>query len=174
MNFTDYKTLADAVTAWKEEQDDEGYTGAVSDLLSNGCVSGMVSGLIYYTETGAFFEHFRREIEAMYTEALSDYGPDFKLNGWDDEDPFCRDTTNQNLMAWFGFEQTADQLFEEMKLTQHDIDHIEAEHADMLANDTEAEPYDGPEDIMLSTGYARLWIDGEVTQYGAVIYTVDA
>ena len=33
--------------------------------------------------------------------------------------------------------------------------------------------YDGPETVMLSTGYADVWLDGEVTQHGVVIVTLD-
>lgn len=35
-----------------------------------------------------------------------------------------------------------------------------------------AEDYDGPETIMLSTGYAHVWLDGDVTQHGRVVFRV--
>lgn len=50
-------------------------------------------------------------------------------------------------------------------LTSHDIEHCEQAHTDLSVDD-----YDGPETIMLSTGYALLWIDGDVTQHGQIIH----
>ena len=37
---------------------------------------------------------------------------------WDDGDPFARDVLNQNLLAWFGFEETMRNIgynFEELE-----------------------------------------------------------
>lgn len=33
-------------------------------------------------------------------------------------------------------------------------------------------PYDGPETVMLSTGYAEVFSDGDVVQHGQVIFNV--
>ncbi len=32
--------------------------------------------------------------------------------------------------------------------------------------------YDGPETVMLSTGYADVWADGDVTAHGYVLFNV--
>ena len=52
-----------------------------TDVLHNGCCSGVVSELIYYYDTVRFYK-------------------------WDKEDPLAQDDFNQNLLAWFGFEET--------------------------------------------------------------------
>jgi len=31
-------------------------------------------------------------------------------NKWDNEDPFAENTNNKNLLAWFGYEETARDL----------------------------------------------------------------
>jgi hypothetical protein len=46
----------------------------------------------------------------MLYELMSQYGTN-NLNDvfgskWDSEDPFAEDTSNQNLLAWFSFEET--------------------------------------------------------------------
>ena len=40
----------------------------LKDLLSYGCVSGMVSGLIYYANTKAFYTKYMDEIHELYEE----------------------------------------------------------------------------------------------------------
>jgi hypothetical protein len=98
------------VARWIDNYQDHGYDTAESmlnDLLSHGCVSGMVGHLIYYHDTLNFYRRFHAEIDSMYAEAIQEFGADFKLNGWDTDDPLARDTTNKNILAWFGFEETA-------------------------------------------------------------------
>lgn len=86
-----------------------GLEGVFSDLFYGGCASGMVSHLIYHKDTLAFYRKHRAEIQKMYTEMVNEFGENI-LNGWDKEDPFARDTQNQNLLAWFGFEEAARNL----------------------------------------------------------------
>ena len=52
-----------------------------TDVLYHGCQSGIVGELIYYTDTVRFYKQYR-------------------------QDPLAQDTYNQNLLAWFGFEET--------------------------------------------------------------------
>ena len=85
----------------------------INDVLQHGCISGMVSGLIYYSETIAFFKKHREDINALLSELISDIGEPVDVlfgDKWDGEDPLAFDTNNQNLLAWFGFEETVRQL----------------------------------------------------------------
>lgn len=80
------------------------------DVLEHGCVSGVVSELIWYSQTTAFYKRYREEInellkDCMYSTGLYSMKDLFGKN-WDDEDPLIIDTHNQNLLAWFGFEET--------------------------------------------------------------------
>ena len=81
-----------------------------TDVLHNGCCSGVVSELIYYYDTVRFYKQYRQEINEMLYNIMNEtglYAPS-ELFGdkWDKEDPLAQDTYNQNLLAWFGFEET--------------------------------------------------------------------
>ena len=81
-----------------------------TDVLRNGCCSGVVSELIYYYETVRFYKQYRQEINEMLYNIMNEtghYAP-YELFGdnWDKEDPFAQGDFNQNLLAWFGFEET--------------------------------------------------------------------
>ena len=72
-----------------------------TDVLHNGCCSGVVSELIYYYDT---------VLNEMLYNIMNEtglYAPS-ELFGdkWDKEDPLAQDDFNQNLLAWFGFEET--------------------------------------------------------------------
>ena len=95
------------------EYDEGGHEAAecyIKDVLQYGCQTGTVSGLIYYNDTTAFFERHKKEIIGMLKEFMSDTGvkSPSELFGdkWDDEDYFADDVQNQNLLAWFGYEET--------------------------------------------------------------------
>ena len=94
----------------KEYGNGIGIEGVMSDL-SHGCSSGIVGHLIYYKDTVAFYRKHRAEIDALLTELINDTGSGspsglFGKN-WDNDDFFAREEANQNLLAWFGFEETA-------------------------------------------------------------------
>jgi hypothetical protein len=92
---------------------ESGVEGVLKDLMYGGCQSGMVGHLVYYTDTLKFFATHRREISAMLTEAMQNYGGNVKSvfgEKWDDSDPLAQETQNRNLLAWFGFEETARNL----------------------------------------------------------------
>ena len=100
----------------------------LQDLTQHGAISGMVSGLIYYSETTQFFNEHRDEILAMLHELKEGTGLDEKelfgdkWNDWedlledeaDDLDPLA-DTNNQNLLAWFAMEELARQELDELE-----------------------------------------------------------
>ena len=102
--------LENHVKKWEREQRAEGYETAWKDLLENGCVSGMVGHLIYYRDTVKFYQRHRQEIDGLLKESLDSCGVSGpgELFGekWDREDPLARGDLNQNLLAWFGFEET--------------------------------------------------------------------
>ncbi len=81
-----------------------------TDVLYYGCQSGTVGFLIYYSDTVSFYKKYKEEINALLYELMDGIGTHdmSELFGdkWDKEDPLCIDCYNQNLMAWFGFEET--------------------------------------------------------------------
>ena len=93
-----------------------------TDVLNHGCRSGMVSDLIYYSDTIKFYKEYRDEITELLYNLTTDCGLyDLSLlfgENWDKEDPLANDTYNQNLLAWFGFEETLRNIglqFEELE-----------------------------------------------------------
>lgn len=83
---------------------------AYKDLAHGGCASGTVGDLCYYTDTVKFYKRHKAEINALLKDMLNDVGGSpAELFGdkWDQDDPLATDTYNQNLLAWFGFEEAA-------------------------------------------------------------------
>lgn len=109
-------TLKDAVKTWLNDYEPHERKGALEDLLAHGCASGMVGELIYYSDTYAFYEQHCKEINALLAEMMDStgYTSPASLFGdkWDSADPLALDLHNQNLLAWFGFEEAARQLQE--------------------------------------------------------------
>lgn len=86
--------------------------GVFSDLFYGGCQSGMVGHLVYYKDTLAFYRKFRADIAALLSNMINQgvLESPAGLNGFDLADPLARETHNQNLLAWFGFEEAARNL----------------------------------------------------------------
>ncbi len=75
------------------------------DLMTHGCVSGMVTSLIYYVDTHKFYDNFYDEIEELRTEYLSESGEPIRVDGdW------------KNTMAWFAFEEVARTIANELDI----------------------------------------------------------
>lgn len=99
------------VKRWINGQADgyDNYKEVIEDLLQGGCQSGMVGELIYYVGTVAFYKKHRIEISELLQQALDGAGgsPESLFGEkWDSEDSLALNTLNQNLLAWFGFEET--------------------------------------------------------------------
>jgi len=74
------------------------------DLFRCGCVSGLIGSLIYYRDTHAFFDRHYDEIEELREEYEDSVGEPLRLRG-----------DLKNGLAWFGFEWTAQQLWDEFE-----------------------------------------------------------
>lgn len=90
----------------------------MEDLQSYGCISGMIGDLIYYEDTKKFYNDYKQEINDMVANQMRNTGLSMEeLFGdkYDKYDPLILDASNQNLLAWFGFEETAYSLYENIK-----------------------------------------------------------
>ena len=76
-----------------------------SDLFQNGCVSGMISCLIYCSDINAFFDDYYHEIEKLRMEFEESTGE--KLSP--------RSNDLKTYFAWFAFEETARILADELE-----------------------------------------------------------
>lgn len=85
--------------------DDNEIKSYISDVLQHGCVSGTVSGLIYYTDTREFFVSHMDEIEDLKEEMEDSLG-----------EPLNIGTPIYNWLAWFGYEETTRKIADELGL----------------------------------------------------------
>ena len=91
---------------------------SMEDLQQYGCQSGMINGLIYYDDTTKFFDEYKDEINDILSEVLEGTGCSMEeLFGdkFDENDPLIIDYSNKNLLAWFGFEETVNNLYENIR-----------------------------------------------------------
>ena len=96
-----------------------------TDILHYGCQSGTVGFLIYYSDTVAFFKQHREEINNLLYTTMNSYG-EYEPSAifgdkWDKEDPLAQDDYNQNLLAWFGFEETLRNIARNFELLENYI-----------------------------------------------------
>ena len=90
----------------------------MEDLQQYGCISGMVNELIYYDDTSKFFDKYKNDINEMLKDTLCCTGLSIEeLFGdkYDKGDPLFLDYLNKNLLAWFGFEETSRNIYEQLK-----------------------------------------------------------
>ncbi len=95
--------IADYVLEYR--QDDEEIKSFFHDLLSHGCCSGMVTGLICHADTWQFFDRFYEEIEELRNDFESEIG-----------EPLRIEHDLKNFFAWFAFEETAFRLANELDI----------------------------------------------------------
>lgn len=131
-------TILKDVKLWLAEKVEVDYTEKqiLEDLQHGGCISGMVSGLIYYSDTCRFYNKHRQSIFALVEEYCDQTGMTLKeflqsANNFPldkrelEHETFVtgisglirrnKDLADQikNWFAWFGFEETAYQYYSE-------------------------------------------------------------
>lgn len=83
----------------------------IAEILTYGCINGIVADLTYYYQTEAFFDRHKDEINAI-ARGLSieifenPYELYYNLKGG------C----SKNTMAWFGFEETTREIADELEI----------------------------------------------------------
>jgi hypothetical protein len=106
--------------------DQEDIEDFIKDVVSHGCISGVVGGLIYYYDTRAFYDKYYYEIEEM-------------RENWEDEtgEHLHPDGDLKNWFAWFAFENTCYQLgnelnnFKEENIMRKSIQELVSEKIDI-------------------------------------------
>jgi len=111
------KLVKKVATMLKSKVTNGGYDSlrsVMNDVLRHGLQSGIISDLIYYSDTQSWFKKYKPEIMKLLREVMFNYGTnnpaDIFGKNWDNDDPFAQDTMNQNLLAWFSFEETTREL----------------------------------------------------------------
>ena len=89
----------------------------LEDLQRYGCISGMITSLIYYDDTIDFYHKYQNEINDLLSDICNESSCSIsELFGekFDSDDPLVLGYNNQNLLAWFGFENMASKLYDEL------------------------------------------------------------
>ncbi len=89
----------------QEALDDDDPISFFKDLLNHGCVSGMVSSLVWFNQTHTFYDTYYDEIEELRQEQEASIGTPIQTKG-----------DLKNFLAWFAYEQEAYRLAQELGL----------------------------------------------------------
>lgn len=94
------------ITQWVNNQYD---TQELHQIIEHGCVSGCASGMVYYFETGEFYEKFKDEIWNMLYESAEDQGVTTMqlISSFNGQDNVGSDCQLKNILAWYAVEETA-------------------------------------------------------------------
>lgn len=78
----------------------------IAEIVLHGCVNGCASGLIYYSETCAFYDQFAEELHTKLGEYINEIGetPEFIIKELGFSLGF------QNAIVWFVAEQYAHEI----------------------------------------------------------------
>ena len=76
------------------------------NIINGGCKSGACCDLICWGQTKRFYETYKHEINELIYKCDCDNLADLLGSDWDVHDPLALEEDNQNLLAWFGFEET--------------------------------------------------------------------
>jgi len=90
----------------QEALDHESFSCFFNDLAAHGCRSGMVGSLIYYNQTHQFFDIYYEQINDLRLEFEESTGEPVNLG-----------SDLKNTLAWFSFEEIANQLANELEIT---------------------------------------------------------
>ena len=92
----------------------------MQDVVTYGLSGGILGEFIYYTDTVSFFNKYENEITELLKETLNSYGYNSpkELFGkkWDEEDFFCKEKLNKNLLCWFAVEEITRELLNNLNI----------------------------------------------------------
>ena len=119
--------LKDYVIDYYKNLDEDSIMTSMEDLQKHGCISGMIPELIYYDDTNEFYDTYKTDINDLLSNLTQGTGllvEELFKDQFDENDPLIIDCFNKNLMAWFGFEETSYQLYEQLyeKLNRNQYD----------------------------------------------------
>jgi hypothetical protein len=86
------------------EHGEHGSINYLKDVVSHGCISGTVSGLVYYADTHKFFDTHYEEIMEAVDEYEESIGEKVRWEG-----------DLKNWFAWFGYEWFAREILDELE-----------------------------------------------------------
>jgi hypothetical protein len=87
----------------------------LNEIIRHGCVSGCAGGLIYYSDTCAFYDQFADELHTKLGEWIDEIGetPEFITRELAYADGF------KNAMVWFVAEQYANEIVQTLECEEN-------------------------------------------------------
>jgi hypothetical protein len=98
--------------------DSKGYDGETASErviarlgdIEHGLECGIVGSLSYSPSTTKFFKSYRSEINELLSDTIFHSGAEYTAifgDKWDKTDPLALEMQNQNLLAWYAYEEVA-------------------------------------------------------------------
>ena len=90
--------------------------GQIADVILEGCSGGVVSELIYYADSCAFYEKYKEEIWQRLWDSWSDFGGESVLHliaTFNGADGVGSDDQFRNLLAWWACEDVCREVIAE-------------------------------------------------------------
>ena len=90
--------------------------GQIADVILGGCQSGIVSELIYYADTEAFYEKFKEEIWNRLSDMADDMGEPSILHlivTFNGSKEVGSELQLRNLLAWWACEEVCREIIAE-------------------------------------------------------------
>lgn len=90
--------------------------GQVAEVVLHGCAGGVVSELIYYADSCAFYEKYKEEIWQRLSDSWSDFGGESPLHfiaTFNGADGVGSDDQFRNLLAWWACEDVCREVIAE-------------------------------------------------------------
>lgn len=109
-NFKPKTKLESDVVEIIDSYDDRNSIEFLKEVTTHGCISGIISELIYYEDTINFYNEHKEEIKNLIKHDFTTY--DMKScvelfgDKWDYTDIDISSENNRNLLAWCAFEHT--------------------------------------------------------------------
>lgn len=98
------------INEWDDEHEGDNQN-ILLDIINYGCANGAVHWLTYSSDILEFYDSFKNEIYDLLVETLDGCGckspADLFGDKWDNTDPLAFFEDNKQLLAFFGFEETA-------------------------------------------------------------------
>ena len=115
-------SIRDWLIGIAKEREEDGYTSFLEDVYKQGCSSGVVSELIYYTDTSKFHDEHEEEIwDRLYQTAEEyDWSVLYFIDSLDgDSVRSLREL--KNLVVWWVIEQEAYEIVRYRKAKEMEV-----------------------------------------------------
>lgn len=91
--------------------DADGVINYIKDVATHGCIGGICSNLVYYTDTHAFYNKHADEIDEILERVGEEMGESYNIQ---ENMKRLNQTDLRNFLAWFAYEVEAQEIMREL------------------------------------------------------------